>query len=353
MISPILSPVLSPPQRPNKSRLRTVSTLDQYSTLHSSINSNSLSDVLSQDSSTSNSSSSLYATSPPEKSRYRLNQLKEDEMLDEIINEFSLPPVTQLRSISRTESLKTSKSLTTMTVTSRQKSAEKDTSLLEPNSTPGGQHPIKLSSSTSTPLQTPLKKPSIPSMSRKYSSNGSILSTTPGHTKHHLTSGSLNRADIIIARLEDWHAFLKSIQGWLEEVSKTNFASSRGYSQRAFSYLDKSNDKGGDEKASQFILTMQAGLHALTLRLAAEQQEITQTIDRKYIPSLVALRKEVKDKIHKLKNDPSLLLDDLLRRAEVTRNKMTILNRCCKQVDETEGQVEMDPWLVNSSKLFL
>jgi hypothetical protein len=198
---------------------------------------------------------------------------------------------------------------------------------------------------------------------RKYTSNGSILSTTPGHTKHQLSPGSLNRSDIIIARLEGWHLFLKSIVGWLEETSKINLSSSRGYSQRAYSFLDESSGiatikkgfVGGEtnEKANQFVLTIQAGLHAITMQLAAEQQELSQTIEKKHIPGLVKLRKEVKDKIQKLKNDSGLVLDDLLRRAEVTRSKMTILNRSCKQADQTTGQIEIDPWLANSSKFFL
>ncbi|KAI8640288.1 hypothetical protein BD408DRAFT_484242 [Parasitella parasitica] len=41
------------------------------------------------------------------------------------------------------------------------------------------------------------------------------------------------------------------------------------------------------------------------------------------------------------------VLDELLRRAEVTRSKMTHLNRCCKEADKANGQVEMDPWVAN------
>jgi ribosome recycling factor len=83
------------------------------------------------------------------------------------------------------------------------------------------------------------------------------------------------------------------------------------------------------------------------MQLAAEQQEVSNSLEHEHLPDLQKLRKECRDKIQKLKADQSLSADELLRRAELTRAKMTHLDRCCKQADKATGQVEMDPWVAN------
>lgn len=365
---------------------------------------------------------------PPEKSKYRSRftehfessqQQQQQQVVAQqqnedisILNEYNISPITSPKTSNsktkkynqqpqqqqqRPDFLKTSKSLNTIHSTASAPAALKKMSLLNRSSVSANndsdelnlpldplmttttsvtKQRVQLITSISTPLQLPSAPPSKP---RNFGSNGSILtgsnhsSSTSSYKKDLPISAtpptSLNRADVIITRLESWLIFLKSVTSWVDEVSKINMMSSRGYYQRAYPFLNESvavsptTTTNATEDASstttlvqqnvnQSILTVQAGLQVLTMQIAAEQQDFAKSLERDHVPKLLKLRKECKEKIHKLKNDPALALDELLRRAEVTRSKMTHLNRCCKQADKLQGQqpVEMDPWVANLCK---
>lgn len=344
--SPPTSPSPLPPRRPNKSRLRTLSAMDQMSTHSSNQSVHSLSPSEDTLSMAPNSSSDISfpaaaAAAPPLKSNYR----------SRFTEHFDKQQKQQPKK--RPDTLKTSKSLTTIA------SVPKSSKLTRSSSSSSGsdfmfdarsdRQRIQLTSSTSTPLQ-------LPHPPRKYGSNGSVLTTNTKSTttnttisSHHPAPNntSLNRADFIISRLETWHQCLKSITSWLEEVAKTSLVSSRGFSQKAYPHVDQSLP----ENVNASIRTIQAGFRALTMQMAAEQQAFSKCLERDHLPALFKLRRQVKDRVQQLKNDPTLVLDELLRRAEVTRSKMTHLNRCCKQADKVSGQqVEMDPWVANLRK---
>ncbi|RCI07237.1 hypothetical protein CU098_013658 [Rhizopus stolonifer] len=159
-----------------------------------------------------------------------------------------------------------------------------------------------------------------------------------------ITTTSLNMADILIRRLETWYKFLKSIIGWVEEVVKINQQSSRGYFQKAKTYLDVSF---GEEKDTGAIKSLLSKFKALNAKVMEDQQEFSRLLSNQYLPSLHKLRKECKVRIQAIKMDSSLYMDELYRRAEITQGKMKYLNKCCKQAEKTKGQVDMDPWLAN------
>lgn len=162
-----------------------------------------------------------------------------------------------------------------------------------------------------------------------------------------ITTTSLNMADILIRRLETWYKFLKSIIGWVEEVVKINQQSSRGYFQKAKTYLDVSF---GEEKDTGAIKSLLSKFKALNAKVMEDQQEFSRLLSNQYLPSLHKLRKECKVRIQAIKMDSSLYMDELYRRAEITQGKMKYLNKCCKQAEKTKGQVDMDPWLANLCK---
>lgn len=372
-----MTDIQPPPRRPHKSRLRSLPSIERISTGSSiqdeerSISPYSADSPGSLNSPTPSINSIL---SPPERSKYRsrftehFESKKEDSIYYEYI----------LKSPKRPEPLKSSKSLNTVTTLSTKKHSRVHRSSISTNSSDELNLPLDHLMTTSTApvkrvpltssLSTPLQISTTVIQPRKFGSNGSVL-TNQSTTK--LTSiaapMSLNRADTIITRLESWSAFLKSVINWVEEVSKINLTSSRGYYQRAYPYLDESfaistttttnpHDTSSttlvQQNINQSILTIQTGFQVLTMQIAAEQQEFSKSLDRDYLPGLKKLRKECKEKIHRLKSDHTLFLDELLRRAEVTRSKMTHLSRCCKQADKAKGQLEMDPWVANLCKIF-
>lgn len=388
-----------PPRRPNKSRLRTLPSVDQISTTSSSIHSTSSlhspNDERHSSTSSSNESHRLFSSpapsidsvlqTKPEKSKYRsrftehFDQQKRKGSVDTTSIVEEEEKEAGIRRPQRSDILKSSQSLTTFSSTTsaptlksmnqqQQGRLSNDLNLpLDPmmtTSTTTAKR-VQLTASVSTPLQIPLEmKP------RKYGSSGSLM-TNNTSSSNKLSSiipvMSLNRADIIITRLESWSNFLKSVTQWVEEVSKINITSSRHYYQRAYPFLEESSAISTtttktiqdastttlvQQNVNSSILTVQAGFQVLTMQIAAEQQEFSKALDRDYLPNLIKLRKECKEKIHKLKHDTSLALDELLRRAEITRNKMMYLNRCCKQASKEQGQAEMDPWVANLCKFF-
>lgn len=171
-------------------------------------------------------------------------------------------------------------------------------------------------------------------------------------TSTSMTAIKLNRADVIIHRLENWYIFLKSITNWVEEVAKINQQSGRGYAQKANVCLDinVAQEAIRENAQSNAIKTIHAQFKLLNTKLAAEQQELSKLLSHHYLPNLHKLRKECKEKIQALKADNTLSVEELYRRAEVTRGKMNFLDRCCKQADKMKGQVDMDPWLANLCK---
>ncbi|KAG0164301.1 hypothetical protein DFQ28_010540 [Apophysomyces sp. BC1034] len=166
---------------------------------------------------------------------------------------------------------------------------------------------------------------------------GSTASLLPKSSPSKVSMFSLNRAEVIINRLEGWLQLLKAVTSWLDEMTKISLQSSRCYYQRGLSQL---NENGLD--ATNASATVQAGLQMLTMQLAADQQAFGNGLQHTHLPGLLKLRKECKERIRELKSDPTLVLDELLRRAETTRKTMAQLNRCCKA--EGDGQ---DPWLAN------
>ena len=360
-----MADVSIPPRRPNKSRLRP--SVDQLS-INSSIYS-----ISPSTSPTPDNEQARFSPTPsinailqtkPEKSKYRSRFTEHFEGKKEPQEEED--DDTSIIMSTRPETLMASKSLTSFTSIASSPAVMKHRSTEDQLNLPLDHRMttstttkrIQLTSSVSTPLQIPKDmKP------RKFGSSGSVhTNSSSSKINALLPTLSMNRADVIISRLENWSDFLKSILSWMEEVSKINLASSRHYYQRAYPFLEESvaitttttqdafNATLVQESINGSILTVQAGFQVLTMQIAAEQQEFSKTLDRDYLPNLVTLRKECKDRIHKLKHDPALLMEELLRRAEVTRSKMAHLNRCCKQADKLQGQVEMDPWVANLCK---
>ncbi|OBZ87199.1 Phosphatidylinositol 4,5-bisphosphate-binding protein SLM2 [Choanephora cucurbitarum] len=353
----------SPPPRPNKSRLRKLSSTDQHTSSSSSSSSSTHSDELPVE------------HQPKYISRFKENFDAVSTQRTDLISELVLP--TQKKSPpKRPDALKPSKSFTAITspltspsfvtkkmprltrasLSSTQLATIKDLDDL-------GLPPDYLMSTTTkraslnTSLSTPLQRRNMASSDISLSSSSSTKLSS--HSSHSVNTNSLstsyNRADILITRLECWYQFLKSVTGWLNEVSKIVLQSSRGFFQRAYPHLDESAaftvttalDNKVTQNVNQTIFTVQAGFQALTMQIAAEQQEFSKHLETEHLSSLRKLRKEVKEKIQKLKNDPALSMDELLRLAETTRSKMVYLKRCCRQASMNQRQAETDPWVAN------
>ncbi|CAO3619782.1 unnamed protein product [Mucor hiemalis] len=338
-----------PPRRPNKSRLRTLPSVDQISTTNSigsSIHSisPSQSPIIDDDSSfrlMNSPSPSIDSILFKNKYKSRFTEHFDPRKKGSVSSNSDTSSVNEIASFKkpqRPEFLKTSHSMTTFGSTasapanykykSYNRSSANDSGdelNLPPDhmmttSTTTTTKRVQLTSSVSTPLQIPLEmKP------RKFGSSGSVLttsnsttstSTTPSKISSMIPTLNLNRADVIITRLESWSSFLKSIISWVEEVGKINITSSRNYYQRAYPHLEESfavsttTTKTTAQDAStttlvqqnvnSTILTVQAGFQVLTMQVAAEQQEFSKALHREYLPGLIKLRKECKEKIHKL-----------------------------------------------------
>ncbi|KAI8080708.1 uncharacterized protein B0P05DRAFT_636930 [Gilbertella persicaria] len=367
--SPI-SPSPLPPRRPNKSKLRTLSTTNHASSTNSSNSSLNSTDMLTEspveqrpiytsrfkehfdDISTQQIDLISDIVLPPKPSAKRPSALTLSKSTTSVISPLSSPSFSNIKMPRMTRASASTTQLLTL----------KDELDLPPDH-------LFTTTTKRVPMGASLSTPHASSQhvsSRKFGSNGSVLSINTNsfksnHSNHSRSTLSIsyNRADILITRLEGWYQFLKSVTNWIQDVSKISLQSSRGFFQRAYPHLDGSAaftttttttttaSPQVTQNVNQAILTVQAGFQVLTMQIAAGQQEFSKCLERDHLAALMKLRKEVKEKIQTLRNDPALAMDELLRRAEVTRSKMMYLNQCCKQADKTKGPIEMDPWLAN------
>ncbi|CAO3633455.1 unnamed protein product [Cunninghamella blakesleeana] len=163
---------------------------------------------------------------------------------------------------------------------------------------------IHSSSTPKVPLPTTPKKPiNVAAVQYKgyISSNGN--------------SNSLNRADIMIKRLSNWVVILKLTSGWLDEIEKWT-------SSTTFKKQKKENPD-------------------LYGNINKRRKEYHHTVSN--------FKKECRDKIHQLKVNTSLQMEELLLRANETKKCMDHLSHLCKYAEDTSKPrlPEMDPWLGN------
>ncbi|CDH61085.1 hypothetical protein RO3G_02156 [Lichtheimia corymbifera JMRC:FSU:9682] len=156
---------------------------------------------------------------------------------------------------------------------------------------------------------------------------------------------TLNRAQVIIDRLEGWLLTLREISIWLEEAAKINMQSSQAYYHRALEHVDWSDTRRVPRGSA--LCTMVGSLRFLTAQVASRQHEAAEKMQREYLGQLDVLRKECKMRLNDLVNNGSLRMDELVKRAETTRKHMLLLDKLCQAADMTQSQVANDPWLEN------
>ncbi|ORZ05209.1 hypothetical protein BCR42DRAFT_428389 [Absidia repens] len=120
---------------------------------------------------------------------------------------------------------------------------------------------------------------------------------------------------MMIKRLSNWLVFLKLATGWLVEIQKMMASS-------AFKRLKKDHPERYDQ-------------------INKKRKECQAIISN--------FKKECRDKIHALKINPALQMEELLLRANETRKRMAHLSKLCDQADDPKRPhlPELDPWLAN------
>ncbi|KAI8393771.1 uncharacterized protein BYT42DRAFT_640900 [Radiomyces spectabilis] len=158
---------------------------------------------------------------------------------------------------------------------------------------------------------------------------------------------SLNRAQLIIQRLDKWVLFLKVVYLWLEMVRKQQNHKGAAYCHQAHDIFKGdpalTNDNSQSDNKRPTIRD--------SLDLSGQKiQDCPSTDDylrQHHLPSLKKLRKQSKDQVQDLLSRSDLALDELLRRAEITRKTMSQLNKLCKATDARRKESVHDPWLAN------
>ncbi|KAI8328100.1 hypothetical protein BC941DRAFT_234967 [Chlamydoabsidia padenii] len=156
--------------------------------------------------------------------------------------------------------------------------------------------------STSTSV-TARKTPQQPPVSLLYKDYASSSST------------SFNRADMMIKRLCNWLVFLKLVTGWMDEI--VNMTGSSAFKKQKKEHPELYDYINKKRKKCQGIIS--------------------------------SFKKECRDKLHALKTNPALNMEELLLRAKETRKRMLYLDKLCEYADDPKrpSLPEMDPWLAN------
>ncbi|SAM09270.1 hypothetical protein [Absidia glauca] len=217
-------------------------------------------------------------------------------------------------------------------------------------------HSLSTPPSPSPTFSTATHSTTRTSRQRHVSSSGTSLYRRPSSTlastvarsagAHKLsTLFSLNRAAVIITRLEQWLQLIKCVVQWLDETARLHLQISRGYSHRHLPLFQMELQPDQTPAAS----TLYAGLRLLTTHVADGHHLFGGNLQRLHIPALLRFKRECKEKIRVLRNDPRLLMDELLQRAELTKKSMDQLTKVCQAADATIPQATKttDPWLAN------
>jgi hypothetical protein len=223
-------------------------------------------------------------------------------------------------------------------------------SLTHSLSTPPSPSPT-FSAATSSTTRTSRQRHVSSSGTSLYRRPSSTLASTVARSAgaHKLsTLFSLNRAAVIITRLEQWLQLIKCVIQWLDETARLHLQVSRGYSHRHLPLFQMELQPDQTPAAS----TLYAGLRLLTTNVADGHHLFGGNLQRLHIPALLRFKRECKEKIRVLRNDPRLLMDELLQRAELTKKSMDHLTKVCQAADATTPQTPKatDPWLANLCK---
>ncbi|KAI9319428.1 hypothetical protein BX666DRAFT_1876501 [Dichotomocladium elegans] len=155
---------------------------------------------------------------------------------------------------------------------------------------------------------------------------------------------TVNRAQVLIERLDGWRHVLKEATIWLEEVAKINAQSSQQYYRHTLPHVEW-NDRQIQRNTA--IGATVLGLRFLTAQVIAKQKSATAKIRKEYVEQLKELRKECKTRLENLKTSQLLHTGELLKFAENTQKHIKQLEKLCKAADLAGGRVKHDPWLEN------
>lgn len=161
---------------------------------------------------------------------------------------------------------------------------------------------------------------------------------------------NLNRAAVIIKRYEAWNKFIILLYSWVNEMAKISTQSEKTY--KTLLENDQfSNLKGNSVET---VNSIHATMHGFTIDLASQEHKFGRQLQTEQLPLLEKFKKECQTNIKSLKSRQDLVIDEFLKRAELTASLIAQLSKTCKEARRTiekGSQVINDPWLVNLCKV--
>jgi PH domain len=183
------------------------------------------------------------------------------------------------------------------------------------------------------------------SMSRRSGSIG--RSGTGGFSSN---ADGINPSEVLISRLDAWRVMIKMFIEYFDEIAKAEVQMARNYIR--LSGIIQLPIREGHFKEDNGIQDVCVAFRDGSKSVSEDHDDFAKFILENILPSLIRIKKKIKDRMREMKNDEGLHLDTLWKEMDQTKKAMAFLDKQCAvaKLQQPSQQISQDPWLANLRK---
>ncbi|KAH8554795.1 hypothetical protein BGW37DRAFT_210706 [Umbelopsis sp. PMI_123] len=157
----------------------------------------------------------------------------------------------------------------------------------------------------------------------------------------------INPAEVLVNRLDAWRVMIKMFIAYFDEIAKAEIQMSRNYMR--VSGIIQIPIREGHFKEENGIHDVCVAFRDGSKSVSEDHEDFAKFIMENVLPSLIRVKKKIKDKMREMKSDEGLHLDILWKEIDLTKKAMAYLDKQCAaaKLQHPSQQVSQDPWLAN------
>ncbi|KAI9280625.1 hypothetical protein BC943DRAFT_383170 [Umbelopsis sp. AD052] len=160
-------------------------------------------------------------------------------------------------------------------------------------------------------------------------------------------SDGINPSEVLISRLDAWRVMIKMFIDYFDEIAKAEVQMARNYMR--LSGIIQLPIREGHFKEDNGIQDVCVAFRDGSKSVSEDHDDFAKFIMENVLPSLIRIKKKIKDRMREMKNDEGLHLDTLWKEMDQTKKAMAFLEKQCAvaKLQQPNQQVSQDPWLAN------
>ncbi|KAI8581338.1 hypothetical protein K450DRAFT_232554 [Umbelopsis ramanniana AG] len=161
------------------------------------------------------------------------------------------------------------------------------------------------------------------------------------------SSDGINPSEVLISRLDAWRVMIKMFIDYFDEIAKAEVQMARNYMR--LSGIIQLPIREGHFKEDNGIQDVCVAFRDGSKSVSEDHDDFAKFIMENVLPSLIRIKKKIKDRMREMKNDEGLHLDTLWKEMDQTKKAMAFLDKQCAvaKLQQPSQQVSQDPWLAN------